>query len=186
MANFDTSLTRKGIRHRGLYAGKEQTVTGVLRVTAGQSIATTDLIRAVPLGENVRPIRLALTATPVSGNPALTNPTFSPGVAPMLTANFQRPDGTVFPALTASATALASNLVIPAGLLIATISVNRPVANNVPNYGPFFATLTPAGAGAFSVAGGDIDLALSVTFVGEEKSTGFVYTDYINQKVNTP
>lgn len=183
MANFDSVLVKKNLRHRGVWGGKEQTVTGVLRVAAGGSIATTDLIRMVPLGQNVRPIRLALTATPVSGNPVLTNPTFSPGIAPILTGDFNPGIGTLYPPPATSATALAANLVIPAGLLIATIAVNRPVANNVPKYGPWYATLTPA-AGTFSVAGGDIDLALTVTFVADQLADGFVYTDYISQRVN--
>lgn len=184
MANFDSSLVKKGIRHRGVYGGKEQDVTGVIRVADGGSIATTDLIRMARLGENVRPIRLALTATPVSGNPSLTNPTFSAGVSPIMTANFQRPDGTEYAPLTEDDDALVASLVIPSGLLIASVAVSRPVANSVSNYGPYFATLTPAGAGAFSVSGGDIDLALTITFVGEQLADGFVYEEYMNDKVN--
>ncbi len=181
MANFDSSLVKKNIRHRGLYGGKEQEVTGIIRVAAGGAIGTSDLIRMAKLGENVRPIRLALTATPVSGNPVLTAATFSAGVAPILTANFKRPDGTEYPPLSASATALASSLAIPAGLLIASVAVTRPVANSVSNYGPYFATLTPTGS--FSVAGGDIDLALTITFVGEQVTNGFVYEEYMSSKV---
>jgi hypothetical protein len=52
MANFDSDLVVKGIRHRGAHSGKEQTVSAKLRVAAGGSIATTDLMRMVPAGEN--------------------------------------------------------------------------------------------------------------------------------------
>lgn len=182
MANFDSSLVKKNIRHRGVYGGKEQDVTGVIRVADGGSIATSDLIRMAKLGENVRPIRLALTATPVSGTPVLTGATFSAGVSPILTANFKRPDGTEYPPLTENDAALAASLAIPAGLLVATTSVLRPVADSVSAYGPFYATLTPTAA--FSVAGGDIDLALTITFVGEQITDGFVYDVYMDPKVS--
>lgn len=181
MATKTSNLIKKGIKHRGLYGGKEQDVTGVIRVRAGESIATSDLLRMVPLGENVRPIRLTLTATPVNGNPVLTAFTFKAGVAPASTVPFKRPDGTDYPQLTADDDALVASMAIPAGLLITSTSVNRPVANNVPNYAPYDATLVPTATA--SVAGGDVDLALTVTFVGEQKAEGFVYTQFINPKV---
>jgi hypothetical protein len=64
MATLETRMVKKNLRHRGLYSGKKQTVTGVLPLTAGQSIATTDIIHAVPLGENIRPTRVILEFTP--------------------------------------------------------------------------------------------------------------------------
>lgn len=184
MATFDSVLVKKGINHRGLYGGKTQPVTGVLRVAAGGSIATTDLIRMVPLGENVRPTRLTLSSTTVSGTPVLTNGTFSVGVAPRYATATQRPDGTEFPPLTVSATALEASIAIDADGMATSVEVSRPVADSVSRYGQYYVTLTPAGAGAFSVAGGDIDLALTVAFEGEQKADGFVYESYINQNVN--
>lgn len=181
MANRDSNLYRKGLSHRGVYGGKEQTVTGVIRIKAGESIATSDLLRMVPLGENVRPINIALTATPVAGTPALTGFTFKAGVVPASTTPFKRPDGTEFPVLTADDDALVASLAIPAGLLIQSAAVLRPVANSVPNYAPYVATLVPTAAA--SVAGGDIDLAMTVTFVGEQKADGLIYDQFMNGKV---
>ena len=83
MATFDSDLVVKKIRHRGLYSGKEQGVTGSRRFAAGASVALADLLRMGPVGENVRPIRLVLTSTPLSGTPVLTNATFTVGVAPI-------------------------------------------------------------------------------------------------------
>lgn len=184
MANFDTNLYRKGINHRGLYGGKEQTVTGLLRVADGESIALTDLIRAVPLGENTRPVRIVLTSTPVSGTPVLTNATFNVGVSPKSATAYERPDGTEFAPVTEDADVLAAAVAIDADNMYADIEVPRPVANSVSNYGPYTVTLTPAGVGAFSVAGGDVDLGVTVTFLGEQVSEGFVYTEYMGSDVN--
>lgn len=184
MANFDTNLYRKGINHRGLYGGKEQTVTGLVRVADGGSIALTDLIRAVPLGENTRPVRIVLSATPVSGTPVLTNPTFNVGVVSKSAETYERPDGTEFAPVTTDADVLAAAVAIDADNMFTDIEVPRPVADSVSNYGPYTVTLTPAGAGAFSVAGGDIDLGITVTFLGEQISEGFVYTSYVGTDVN--
>jgi hypothetical protein len=184
MANFDTNLYLKRNKHRGVYGGKEQTVTGVLRVADGGSIETTDLIRAVPLGENVRPIRIVLSATPVSGSPALTNATFDVGVIPYQTAAYERPDGTEYPALTADPDALSAAAAIDTDEMFTDIEIPRPVADSVAAYAPYVVTLTPAGAGAFSVSGGDIDLAVTVTFLGEQNANGLVYTTYVDQKVS--
>ena len=183
MANFDTPLFAKKNRHRGLYVGKEQTVTGYLRVAAGGSIALTDLIRAVPVGENVRPIRIAIQAIHVSGTPALTNPTFNVGVAPLDGSTFTRPDGTQFPATPADVDILSPAAALDADKMFTDIEVPRPVLDAVSKYGPYAVTLQPAGAGAFSVAGGDIDLAVTVTFLGEAKTDGTVYSTYLNTKV---
>lgn len=184
MANFDTNLVAKKLRHRGTHAGQFYSATGVLRVTAGTSIATSDLIRAVPLGENVRPTKIVIVAIPVSGTPVLTNPTFSVGASPILTANYARPDGTTYPALTASGTAYVASMVLDSDNMASQAEVKRPVADSVPNYGPAYLTLTPAGAGAFSVAGGDIDLKVIVEYIGESRGDAPVYTQYMNTKVN--
>lgn len=184
MANFDTNLFRKKNKQRGVYGGKEQSVTGVLRIEDGGSIATTDLIRAVPMGENTRPIRIVLTATPVSGTPVLTNPTFDVGVTPHQATTFTRPDGTEYDPLSADADILVDAMVIDAANMEASTAVNRPVADSVSNYGPYTVTLTPSGVGAFSVAGGAIDLGVTVVFLGEQKSDGFVYEEYMPTNVN--
>ena len=193
MATYDSNSILKKNKARGLYAGKEQSVTGVIRIGTGAtaqaaSIATTDLLRLVSLGENVRPVRVIITSTPVSGTPVLTNPTFSVGVAPYVPANgnttLTRPDGTAYTPLTTSATALVASMIVPAANEITSVAVSRPVADSVSSYGPYYITLTPAGAGAFSVAGGDVDLAVTVEFAGELSSQGLVYTQYVNQNVN--
>lgn len=182
MANFDTNLFRKNNKHRGVYGGKEQTVTGTLRVSDGESIALTDLIRAVPMGEKNRPIRLAVSAFAASGTPVLTNATFNAGVAPLSGNTFVRPDGTEYAPLTADADALAAALAVTLNEPEVTIAVTSPSATS--DFGPYVVTLTPAGVGAFSVAGGDIDLNVTVTFLGEQKVDGFIYDEYVNQNVN--
>jgi hypothetical protein len=184
MATFDSALVGKKVNHRGLSGGKPQAVTGVLRVTAGSSIATTDLIRMIPVGENVRPVRLILVSTPVSGTPVLTNPTFSVGVVAKNATATVRPDGSTYPLITTSATALAASMVIDTDNMNSVVEVKRPVADSVSKYAQYFITLTPAGAGAFSVASGDIDLSLTAEFLGEQLANGFVYQTYINQNVN--
>lgn len=181
MANRDSNLYKKGLAHRGVYGGKEQTVTGVIRVKAGESIATSDLLRMVPLGENVRPVQLTLTAVPVAGNPVLTAFTFKAGVAPMSDTPYKRPDGTEFPVIPTNDTALVASLAIPAGGLITSTAVTRPVAASVPNYAPFIATLVPTAAA--SVAGGDVDLSLTVVFIGEQKADGLIYDKFMDTKV---
>lgn len=181
MAITNSNLVKKNINHRGLYGGKEQEVTGIIRVTAGQAIATSDILKMVPLGENVQPVRLTLTAIPVSGTPVLTGFTFKAGVAPRSTVPFKRPDGKEFPLLTADDDALVASLAVPAGKVISSIAITRPVADSVPNYAPFDVTLVPTAAA--SVAGGDVDLALTVVFIGEQKANGFVYDQFMNYKV---
>lgn len=182
MANLDTALYAKKNRHRGLHAGQEQTVSGTLRVTAGQSIALADLIRAVPLGENTRPHRIVLRATNVSGNPVLTNATFNVGVAPLTSGTFTRPDGTTFAATPEDLDILSPAAAIDTDEMFTDIEIPRPVLDAVANYGPYAVCLQPAGAGAFSVAGGVIDLSITVTFAGEEKTDGLVYSTYHNLK----
>lgn len=181
MAITKSPLVKKTLRQRGTLGGQEQEVTGVVRLAAGASIATTDLLQMVNLGENVRPIRLTLTATPVAGNPVLTAFTFKAGVAPDSTLPFKRPDGTEYPAIPVDDDALVASLAIPAGKMITSVAVTRPVADNVPNYSPYFVTLVPTAAA--SVAGGDVDLALTVTWVAEQKANGFIYDQMLNGKV---
>lgn len=193
MATLDSYAILKKNKARGLYHGKLQSVTGTIRLGTGAtaqaaSVATTDLMRFVTLGENVRPVRVIIASTPVSGTPVLTNPTFSVGVQAYTPANgtttLTRPDGTAYPAITTSATALVSSMVVPAANEITSVAVSRPAADSVSNYSPYNVTLTPAGAGAFSVAGGDIDLTVTVEFFGEVKDNALVYTTYVNQNVN--
>lgn len=181
MANFDSQLVRKKNNHRGLYQGKAQQVTGVLRLAAGESVALTDLIRMVPLGENARPVRITLSAITVSGAPVLTNDTFSVGVAPLSADTTKRADGTEYAPLTADADALVASMSLATDGMATAIEIGRPSANA--KYGQFYVTLTPAGVGAFSVAGGDIDLQCTVELLGEA-SGPFVYTEYVNQNVN--
>src|SRR4249919_2349435 len=155
MANLDSNLVANKNRNRGVHAGQLMSVTGVYRVTAGTSVATSDLLRMVPVGENIRPVRIVLTWTPVSGTPVLTNAVFSVGIAPILTTNFTRPDGSVYAPPTASATAFVATTTVDAtDNMATTIEVKRPVADSVAAYGPYYITLTPI-TSAFSVAGGD-------------------------------
>lgn len=181
MAIFNSDLVVKKLNQRGLYVGKEQNVTGSIRFAAGSSVAVADLIRMVPLGENVRPVRITLQSTPLSGTPSLTNPVFNVGVASINTAPFVRADGTSYPALTTSANVLAGAVTL-AGNTKTTIEIPRPVADSVANYGPFFVTLTP-NVSAFSVAGGDILLSAEVTFLGEIRPDALVYTEWNSRKV---
>lgn len=186
MANYDSALLRKNVRQRGLYGGKEQSVTGIIRLgiagtdSAAAAVGTGDLLRMCYIGENVRPVRLVLTSTPVSGTPVVTNPTFNCGIQQVSAAAFTRGDQTVYPAPATLATALASGLTWTTDNMNTIIEVNRPVADSVPLYAPSIVTLTPTGA--LSVAGGAVDIALTVYFVGEQKTNGFVYTDYVNPK----
>lgn len=183
MANFDSLLVAKKLRHRGLYSGKEQTATGFIKVADGGSIQTTDLIRMIPVGENVRPLQVRLFARTLSGTPVLTNATFNIGVTPLLSGNLVRPGGTAYAPLTTSATALTSGLSLATDEDAVANDLPAPVADSVTNYGPYIITATPAGAGAFSVAGGSIAMYLEVTFVGEESTADPLYTQYMNPKV---
>lgn len=187
MATRDSDLIVKKRKERGLYSGKIQSITGSIRlgISSGlvASVALADLIRMVPVGENVRPVRLTLTSTPLSGTPVLTNPTFTAGVAPYSATTYTRPDGNTYPALTADTDQLATAIAIDADNMKSVVEVARPVADSVSKYGPYYVTLTPSGAGAFSVAGGDILLQLCVEFEGEVKPDNLVYSSWIDQKV---
>lgn len=182
MANYDTLLVKKLNRNRGLYSGKEQAVTGILVVNVGDSITTSDLIRAVPLGENSRPVRVILTATPISGTPVLVNPTFHVGVAPIGTASYTDARGVVYAPCPVDADIISPSVVLSADNMKQDVEVARPVLDSVNKYAPFYVTLTPAGAGAFSVTGGSIELALTVVQLGDE-ITDSVYTSFMQTKV---
>lgn len=179
MATYNSNEVLKDLRNRGSHAGRIETVSGVFRVADGDSIATTDLINMLSMGENVRPIRLTLAAMPVSGTPVLTNPTFNVGVKDLGGA-YTRPDGTVYAAIATDADVLSAALALTTDNVATDTDLDRPSAGK---YAPYNITLTPAGAGAFSVAGGDIDLVLTVEFVGEVKGDAHVYTEYLNDKV---
>ena len=180
MATLNSNEVLKKLRNRGSHAGRVETVSGVLRVADGDSIATTDLINMLAMGENTRPIALTLAAMPVSGTPVLTNPTFNVGVKD-INGTFTRPDGTSYAAVATDADVLSAALALTTDNVATDTDLDRPTATA--KYAPYYITLTPAGAGAFSVAGGDIDLVLTVSFVGEVKGDALVYDEYINDKV---
>lgn len=184
MATLKSTQILKHLRQRAPYAGEEKTVSGRLRVTAGQSIATTDLIQMLEMGENTRPFRIVLGSVPVSGTPVLTNATFDVGVQQVSASNYTDAYGKTYVPVTTTAGKLSPALAIDSDNMATDIEVPRPVADSVSDYAPYFITLTPSGAGAFSVAGGDIDLVLTVTFRGLEDRNNPVYTEYVNQKVD--
>lgn len=181
MATYSSNEVLKNQRNRGSHVGVLQTASGTLRVEAGDSIATTDLIRMLVLGENVRATKVTLAAIPVSGTPVLTNPTFNVGVADAHGGTFTRPNGDTFAAITTDADMISAALAIPSDNMVVDTQVARGAATA--DFAPFYVTLTPAGAGAFSVAGGDIDLVLTVEFLGEVNGSAHVYTDYQATKV---
>lgn len=181
MAIFETKDAKKLQRERGLYSGKAQTVTGEIPLVAGASIATTDIIHGVILGENIRPNRVIVQFVPTSGTPVLTNPTFAVGAKQLSSAAYLNAKGDSFPALTTSATALVASMVLDADDMKQDVEVSRPVADSVAGYAPYIVTLTPAGAGAFSVAGGNGTLKVTVEFLALEDPTQ-VYDSYSNTK----
>lgn len=182
MATLSTKTVLKLQRHRGLYSGKLQSVTGSYRCPAGTSIALTDVIRAVTLGNNIRPLRVILSFTPTSGTPVLTNATFNVGVEGATSSAFLDAKGNSFAVPATDADQLSAALAIDADNMATDVEVPGPVADSVANYAPFYVTLTPAGVGAFSVAGGDGILNLTVEFLGLEDRDAPIYTDYVNQK----
>lgn len=182
MATYTTHLIKKGLRVRGNAAGELKSVTARLPVAAGASIATTDLIKMIEFGEGTRPLRLTLSWVPASGTPVLTNPVFDVGVLGATAAAYERPDGTSYAVPATSATVFSADLTLDADNMASDVEVARPVADSVSKYAPFYVTLTPTGVGAFSVAGGDGSLELTVEFIGEENPT-VIYDEYVNQKV---
>lgn len=182
MAIFETKDVKKLQRERGLYSGKAQTVTGELQLAAGASIATTDLIHGISLGENIRPNRVIVQFVPKSGTPVLTNPTFAVGVKSISASNYTDAKGNSYAPAATSATALVASMVLDTDEMKQDIEVSRPVADSVSGYAPFYVTLTPAGAGAFSVAGGDGTLKVTVEFLALEDTSALVYDSYSNTK----
>ena len=182
MANINSDLINKKLRHRGLYAGKDQSLTGSVKLADGASVAITDLLQMVPLGENVRPRRITVSVTPLSGTPVLTNAVFDVGVKSMTTGAYTRPDGTTYNAATTDPDQLAASVTL-ANNTKTVIEVPRPVADSVSKYAPFYVTMTPK-TSAFSVAGGDIQLNMQVEFAGEIKPDALVYTEFNSRKVS--
>lgn len=183
MATYNADAVQKKLTYRANSSGQESTFTGAVKVAAGGSFALVDVLNMLILGENQRPVRIILEAEHLSGTPVLTNPTFNVGVAPYVTTTFKRADETTYPPTPVDVDQLSPALVIPADKMIADIAVPRPVADAIPKYAPFYVTLQPAGAGAFSVAGGDILLKLTVECAGERRADAMVYTEYLNTKV---
>lgn len=175
MATYKSDLTVKGIRHRSTHEGIVDSVTGRFRLNPGTALTTADLFNMVPLGENVRPLRIILSYKEVSGTPVLTGGDFDIGVAPLLATNVKRADGTEFPPLTAAATKYSAS----ADLGAAT-QVNVPVTvapSDNTKWGPFYVTLTPGEA--TSVAGGSIDINLTVEFAAEKEEAEPVYSEFL-------
>jgi hypothetical protein len=184
MATLKSNQIHKHLRNRGPEVGDNKTVTGEIKVADGTSIATTDLIQMLEMGENTRPVKIVLQSVPLSGTPVLTNATFNVGVQQTSANAFVDAYGKSYAAVTTDADQLSAALAIDSDNMASDVEVPRPVADSVANYAPYFITLTPAGAGAFSVAGGDIKLRLTVTLVGRGTDEDAVYTEYVNQKVD--
>lgn len=182
MATFNSDLVAKKLRHRGEYSGKEQTVSARYRVADAGALGTGDVILMVPVGENVRPIRMTILSKPVSGTPVLTNPTFSIGVIPILAGNLTRADGEVFAPLATNATVFSASVTLATDGMTTVTELPPPSANV--NYGPYYVTLTPTAA--FSVAGGAIDIILEVVFLGEQQEADAVYSTFNATKYKNP
>lgn len=169
-----TDLFVKGIRHRGLYEGKEQSVSGRFRLRDGGTAAGGETILAIPLGENVAPYRIMLTATKLDGTPVLSDAAFDVGVSPMMDEDVERADGRTYAPLTEDLDLFGSLDVSSAARDVADITVDPSTAAK---WGPFYVTLTPAlDAG---VAGGDVDIQLTVYFLGEKEEADPVYTEWL-------
>lgn len=173
MATYKSDLTVKGIRHRSTHEGIVDSVTGRYRLADGASLTTADLLQMVPLGENVRPLRLILSYKEVSGTPVLTGGDFDVGVAPYQATNVKRADGTEYAPLTASATKYSSSADLGAASQV-NIAVTVAPSDNT-DWGPFYVTLTPGET--TSVAGGDIDINLTVEFAAEKEEAAPVYSE---------
>lgn len=177
MANLDSDLLVKNIRHRGLYSGKEQTVSAKRRLVAGGSIPLVDVLRMVPLGENARPMRITAIVKTVSGTPVLTNPSFSFGIMSIAATNTTRVDGTVYTPVVTSATRLGASVALGTDEMVTITEVDSVTDST--NWAPFYVTMTPSGAGAFSVAGGDVDIILEVVYLGEQTTAPLVYESFL-------
>lgn len=177
MATYKSDLTVKGIRHRTTHEGIIDSVTGRFRLNPGTTLTSADLLNMVPLGENARPNRIILSYKEVSGTPVLTGGDFDIGVAPQLATNLKRADLVEFPPLTAAGTLYSSSADLGAAAQVNVAVTAAPSANT--KWGPFFVTLTPNEN--TSVAGGSIDILLTVEFAGEKEEAEPVYSEW---KVN--
>lgn len=183
MANYNSDLTVKGIRHRSTHEGIVDSVTGRLRLSPGRTLTSADLLRMVPLGENVRPLRIILSYKEVSGTPVLTGGDFDIGVAPFQATNVKRADGTEFPPLTTAGTRYSSTADLGAATQV-NVAVTAPPSDNT-KWGPFYVTLTPNEN--TSVAGGEIDINLTVEFAAEKEEAAPVYSAWAaNGQANIP
>lgn len=175
MATYNSDLTVKGVRHRGLYEGKTQSLTGRIRLKPGTTLTSADLLNMVPLGENQRPTSLILFYKEVSGTPVLTGGDFDIGVAPYQATNVKRADGTEYPPLTAAATKYSASADLGAATQV-NVAVTVPPSDNT-DWGPFYITLTPGEN--TSVAGGEIDINLYVELQGEKEEADPVYDAWL-------
>lgn len=169
-----TDLFVKGIRHRGLYEGKEQSVSGRFRLRDGGTAASGETILAIPLGENVAPYRIMLTATKLDGTPVLTGAAFDVGVTPLMDEDVERADGRTYAPLTEALDLYGELDVSSAARDVADITVDP---SDAAKWGPFYVTLTPAAD--VEVAGGDVDIQLTVYFLGEKEEADPVYTEWL-------
>lgn len=173
MATFLSDLIPKRLRHRGVYDGKIQSVTGSYRLNPGVTLTTADVIQMIELGENVRPVRLVVAVKEVSGTPTVTG-TVSVGVAPSLVANLVRPTGETFPPLTAAATLYSASINLGT---TATTHVNPAVAPTTnTDWGPFYVTVTPTAN--LSVADGSVDIFVTAEFEGEHQEVAPIYSEF--------
>lgn len=175
MATYKSDLTVKGLRHRSTHEGIVDSVTGRFRLNEGRTLTTADLLQMVPLGENVRPLRIILSYKEVSGTPVVTGGAFSIGVAPLQATNVKRADGTEFAPLTAAATLYSASADLGAASQVNVAVTAAPSANT--KWGPFYVTLTPTES--TSVAGGSIDLNVTVEFAAEKEEAEPVYTEFL-------
>jgi len=178
MATYTSNLIAKRIRHRGLYEGKEQPLSGTYRLKVGTALTTADVFHMVPLGENVRPDRIIVSYKEVSGTPVITGGSFSVGVVPYSATTLERADGTTYAPLTANATLYSSGADLGAGVLVHIAPTVAPSTNT--DWGPFILTLTPTEA--TSVAGGEIDIVVTVEFRGELTEADPVYSEFNSGK----
>lgn len=52
MATFSSPLLVKRTKHRGIYSGQEYTIEGIVKIPSGTVLASGDLLKFAPLGEN--------------------------------------------------------------------------------------------------------------------------------------
>lgn len=175
MATYKSDLTVKGIRHRSTHEGIVDSVTGRFRLNPGRTLTSADLLQMVPLGENVRPLRIILSYKEVSGAPVLTGGDFDIGVAPIQSTNVKRADGTEFAPLTAAAARYSSSADLGAASQV-NVAVTVAPSDNT-KWGPFYVTLTPGEN--TSVADGSIDINLTVEFAAEKEEAEPVYTEFL-------